>query len=105
ADGGEGAVVDPKWEVEEYLALAHEHGFEITHVLETHNHADHVSGRGRLVEATGAAVHVSAGAGVDYAHEPLGDGDAIEIGEARIVAVPTPGHRPEHTSYVVEDRS
>jgi glyoxylase-like metal-dependent hydrolase (beta-lactamase superfamily II) len=52
ADEGIAAVVDPKWEIEEYLALAEEHGFEIRHVLETHNHADHVSGRGRLAAAT-----------------------------------------------------
>jgi hydroxyacylglutathione hydrolase len=105
ADGGEAAVVDPKWQVEDYLALAQEHGFQIAHVLETHNHADHVSGRGRLVEATGARVHVPAGAAAEYEHEPLGDGDAVEVGAARIVALSTPGHRPEHTSYVVQDRS
>ena len=105
SDGGEAAVIDPKWEIEEYLALAEEHGFEIRHVLETHNHADHVSGRGRLAEATGAAIHVSEDAGVAYEHEPLADGDAVEVGDARIVAVPTPGHRPEHTAYLVEDRS
>src|SRR5919198_6535443 len=48
AGGGEAAVIDPKWEIEDYLALAEEHGFEIRHILETHNHADHVSGKGRL---------------------------------------------------------
>ena len=53
ADGGEAAVIDPKWDVEDYLRLAEEHGFAITHVLETHNHADHVSGKGRLAQATG----------------------------------------------------
>ncbi|HUZ82974.1 MAG TPA: MBL fold metallo-hydrolase [Gaiellaceae bacterium] len=105
ADGGEAAVIDPKWEIEDYLALAEEHGFQITHILETHNHADHVSGRGRLQAATGATIHVSKDAGVDYEHEPLADGDAVEVGKARIVALTTPGHRPEHLSYVVEDTS
>jgi glyoxylase-like metal-dependent hydrolase (beta-lactamase superfamily II)/rhodanese-related sulfurtransferase len=105
ADGGEGAVIDPKWEIDEYLALAEENGFRIAHVLETHNHADHVSGRGRLVEATGARVHVAAAAGVDYDHEPLADGDAVVLGDVRIVALATPGHRPEHTAFAVEDRS
>ena len=76
ADGGEAAVIDPKWEIEDYLALADENDFQITHILETHNHADHGSGRGRLQEATGATIHVSADAGVAYEHEPLGDGDA-----------------------------
>ena len=105
ADGGEAAVIDPKWEIADYLALADEHGFQITHILETHNHADHVSGRGRLQEATGATIHISEDAGVDYEHEPLADGDRVEVGEVRIVALATPGHRPEHLSYIVEDRS
>jgi hydroxyacylglutathione hydrolase len=103
ADGGEAAVIDPKWEIEDYLALADEHGFRIEHVLETHNHADHLSGRGD--EAAGARVHVSAQAGVAYEHEPLADGDAVAVGDARIRALATPGHRPEHTAYVVEDVS
>ena len=102
ADGGEAAVIDPKWEIEEYLQLAGENDFQITHILETHNHADHVSGRGRLHEATGATIHVSADAGVEYEHEPLADGEAVEV---RIVARATPGHRPEHTAFAVEDLS
>ena len=105
ADGGQAAVIDPKWEIEDYLQLAGENDFEITHILETHNHADHVSGRGRLYDATGATIHVSAEAGVEYEHEPLRDGDAVELGDVRIVARATPGHRPEHTAYAVEDRS
>jgi hydroxyacylglutathione hydrolase len=103
AGGGEAAVIDPRWEIEEYLEIAESGGFDISHVIETHNHADHISGRGRLVEATGATVHVSGKAGVAYEHEPLSDGSVIEVGEARIIAVATPGHRPEHTSFLVED--
>ncbi|HEY3106457.1 MAG TPA: MBL fold metallo-hydrolase [Gaiellaceae bacterium] len=105
ADGGEAAVVDPKWEIEDYLALAEEHGFEITHILETHNHADHVSGKGRLAKATGAVVHIPAEAGVAFEHSPIADGDTVQIGEITITAVTTPGHRPEHTSYTVADRA
>lgn len=105
ADGGEGAVIDPKWEIEEYLALADEHDFQIAHILETHNHADHVSGRGRLVRATGATIHVSKDAGVDYEHEPLSDGDEVSVGQAKIVALATPGHRPEHIAFLVVDGS
>ena len=105
ADGTEAAVVDPKWEVDEYLALAEEHGFEIDHVLETHNHADHVSGHGRLALATGAVIHVSEEAGVDYEHEALSEGSVISIGNVRITALKTPGHRPEHMAYVVADAS
>jgi len=105
ADAGEAAVVDPKWEIDEYLQLADEHGFEISHILETHNHADHVSGRGRLAIATGAKIHVSPTPALEYPHETLADGEAIEFGSVRIEAMATPGHRPEHTSYLVFDRS
>src|ERR671929_358314 len=105
ADGGEAAVIDPKWEIEDYLALAEEHRFQIRHVLETHNHADHLSGHGRLAAATGATLWVSAEAGADYDHEPLADGTTLELGDARITALRTPGHRPEHLAFVVEDRS
>jgi hydroxyacylglutathione hydrolase len=103
ADGGEAAIVDPKWDIEEYLQIAEESGFQITHIIETHNHADHLSGHGRLVEATGAKIYISEDAGVEYEHEPLSDGDVVEVGGARIVALATPGHRPEHLSFLVED--
>lgn len=105
ANGGRAAVIDPKWEIEDYLALAREHGFQIAHIIETHNHADHVSGRGRLRAATGATIHVSRDAGVEYEHEPLADGDTIELGDVRISAVATPGHRPEHMAFLVSDAS
>ena len=105
ADGGEGVVIDPKWEIEEYLALAEENGFQIKHVLETHNHADHVSGKGRLSAATGATIHVPAKAEVEFEHEPISDGDTVRVGDVVVTALETPGHRPEHTSYVVADAS
>ena len=105
ADGGLAAVIDPKWEIQEYLQIAEENGFRISHIIETHNHADHLSGRGRLVEATGATIHVSEDAGVEYEHEPLSDDDVVEVGGVRIIAVATPGHRPEHLSFLVEDTS
>jgi hydroxyacylglutathione hydrolase len=103
ADGGEAAVVDPKWDIDDYLALAEEHDFLITHILETHNHADHVSGKGRLARSTGATIHVPSDAGVEFDHERLGDGDSIRIGEVNITALTTPGHRPEHTAYLIAD--
>jgi hydroxyacylglutathione hydrolase len=103
AEGGEAAVIDPKWDIDEYLELADEHGFRIAHVLETHNHADHVSGHGRLAKATGAVIHVSENAGVAYGHDPLADGDAVAVGSVHIFAIATPGHRPEHLAFVVED--
>jgi glyoxylase-like metal-dependent hydrolase (beta-lactamase superfamily II)/rhodanese-related sulfurtransferase len=104
ADGGEALVVDPKWDVEEYLALAEGHDLQIAHVLETHNHADHVSGKGRLAKATGATIHVPASAGVEFPHEPLADGDTLAVGDVTVTALATPGHRPEHTAYLVADR-
>ena len=105
ADGGEAVVIDPKWDVEDYLRLAEEHGFAIVGILETHNHADHVSGKGRLAKATGATIHVPAEAGVEFAHEPLADGDTVTVGDVTVTALATPGHRPEHTAYLVADGS
>jgi len=102
---GDGAVVDPKWEIDEYLELAGRHGFRIGHVIETHNHADHVSGRSRLVEATGARVWVHRLAGATYEHSPFEDGDEIAVGSSVLLRVlHTPGHRPEHSAIVVVDR-
>jgi hydroxyacylglutathione hydrolase len=105
ADGGEAAVIDPKWEIEDYLALAAEHGFQIRHILEAHNHADHVSGKGRLASATGAQIYVPAAADVAFEHVPLADGDVVVVGQISITAVATPGHRPEHTAYTIADAS
>jgi glyoxylase-like metal-dependent hydrolase (beta-lactamase superfamily II)/rhodanese-related sulfurtransferase len=105
ADGGEAAVIDPKWEIEDYLALAAEHGFEIRHILETHNHADHVSGKGRLAQATGAQIYMPALAAVEFEHLPLADGDIVAVGQILITAVATPGHRPEHMAYAIADGS
>ena len=104
ADDGRAAVVDPKWAIEDYLDLAEAQGFRIEHVLETHNHADHLSGHGRLAEATGATLHVSAESGAAFEHEALSDGSEVELGDVVIRALATPGHRPEHLAFVVTDR-
>jgi len=100
---GVAAVVDPKLEVDAYLHLARFLGVEIDHVLETHTHADHVSGHGRLQAATGATIHVHRDAGAEYEHEPFDDGWDLALGEVRVHAVHTPGHRPEHTAFAVVD--
>ena len=76
---GVGAVVDPKWDIAEYLALAADHDFRITDVIETHNHADHLSGRPRLVAATGARSWVHPLADAGYPHEPFADGAEIDL--------------------------
>jgi hydroxyacylglutathione hydrolase len=100
---GVAVVVDPQWEIEPYQRLARLHGVRIGHVLETHNHADHVSGHGRLARTTGATIHIHEGAEAEYAHEPFGDGWVLELGDLRIEAIHTPGHRPEHTAFLLSD--
>ncbi len=105
ASAGVAAVVDPKLEIDEYLELARYLGVSIEHVLETHNHADHVSGHGALTAATGATIHVHRDAGVRYAHEPFEDGWELELGVVRVRAIHTPGHRPEHTAFALSDTS
>ena len=100
---GVAAVIDPRFEIDEYLELSRYRGVTIEHVLETHNHADHVSGHGRLVAATGARIHVHRLAAPDYEHEPFDDGWELELGTLVIRALHTPGHRPEHTAFALID--
>src|SRR5215216_3134463 len=100
---GVAAVVDPRFEVDDYLELARYMGVRIEHVFETHNHADHVSGHGRLAAATGATIHIHRDAAPAYEHEPFGDGDEWELGALRLRALHTPGHRPEHTAFALID--
>jgi glyoxylase-like metal-dependent hydrolase (beta-lactamase superfamily II)/rhodanese-related sulfurtransferase len=104
-ESGVAVVVDPQWDVAPYRRLARLHGVKIGHVLETHNHADHVSGHGRLARTTGATVHINALAEAEYPHEPFGDGWVLELGDLRIEAIHTPGHRPEHTCFLLSDAS
>jgi hydroxyacylglutathione hydrolase len=100
---GIAAVVDPQWDIEPYLHLSRLHGVRIEHVLETHNHADHVSGHGRLARATGATIHIDRLAGAEYPHQAFDDGWILDLGAVEIEAVHTPGHRPEHTAFVLRD--
>ncbi len=79
-------------------------GVSIEHILETHNHADHVSGHGRLAAATGATIYIHREAEPDYEHEAIDDGFELEVGELLIRALHTPGHRPEHTAFALIDR-
>ncbi len=102
-DAGAAAVIDPRFEIDEYLELSRYLGVRIEHVLETHTHADHVSGHGRLAEATGATIHVHRAAGVEYPHEPFDDGWELLLGRLRVRAIHTPGHRPEHTAFALVD--
>ena len=102
---GQAAVIDPKFEIDEYLALARYAGVSIEHVLETHNHADHVSGHGRLAAATGASIYIHEQADPSYDHVAIDDGFELEIGDLLIRALHTPGHRPEHTAFALIDRN
>jgi glyoxylase-like metal-dependent hydrolase (beta-lactamase superfamily II)/rhodanese-related sulfurtransferase len=104
-ESGVAVVVDPQWDVEPYRRLARLHGVRIGHVLETHNHADHVSGHGRLARMTGATIHINELADAQYPHEPFDDSWTLELGDLRIEAIHTPGHRPEHTCFLLSDAS
>ena len=102
-DAGVAAVVDPRLDIDEYLRLARYLGVRIEHILETHNHADHVSGHGRLAAATGATIHIHADATAEYEHEPIADGWELALGTLTVRALHTPGHRPEHTAFALVD--
>jgi hydroxyacylglutathione hydrolase len=102
-DAGVAMVVDPQWDIDPYLRLSRLHGVRIEHVLETHNHADHLSGHGRLARATAAPIHVHELAEAEYPHEAFMDGWRLRIGGVEVEALHTPGHRPEHTSFLLRD--
>ena len=100
---GDAVVVDPALAIEQYLEAAAEAGVEIHRVLETHTHADHLSGHGRLALEHGVAVSIHPVAAPEYPFAPLGDGEVVQVGDVAIRVVHTPGHRPEHCAFVVDD--
>src|SRR5438128_1074485 len=102
---GTAVVVDPAYAIEQYLDACRRHGVRLVAVLETHTHADHVSGHGRLALEHGLPVRVHGAAASSFPHEPLEDETEIELGEVVIRAIHTPGHRPEHCAFAVIDRS
>ncbi|MEA2454115.1 MAG: hydroxyacylglutathione hydrolase, partial [Thermoleophilaceae bacterium] len=102
-NAGVAAVVDARLDIDEYLRLARYAGVHIEQILETHNHADHVSGHGRLAAATGATIHIHKEAAAEYEHEPFEDGWELELGSVLVRALHTPGHRPEHTALALID--
>ncbi len=108
SDGGKAAVIDPIRDVDRYLSYASKLGLKITHILETHIHADFAAGSVALGEATGAELALSAydeGERFQYlmAHRAMKDGDSVEIGKLRLEALHTPGHTPEHLSFLLFD--
>jgi glyoxylase-like metal-dependent hydrolase (beta-lactamase superfamily II)/rhodanese-related sulfurtransferase len=100
-DGGEAVVVDPSRDVQMYLEEAAAHGLAIRWVLETHLHADFVSGHRELAARTGALVGIGAEADAQYPHRALRDGDEIRLGDVVLRALETPGHTPEHLCFLV----
>jgi len=101
ASGDESLIVDPQRDIGPILAAARARGVRVTRVVETHVHNDYVSGALELRAATGAVIAGPARAGYAFPFEPLAEGDEFSFGTLRIVAAETPGHTPEHLSYLV----
>src|SRR5215204_2395284 len=100
---GEAVVVDPQRDVDEYLAEASARGFAINYVIETHLHADFVSGHQEIAARTGAQIVFGEKAGVEFAHRAARDGEEIKIGKVVLRFIETPGHTPEGICILVTD--
>ena len=101
----EAVVVDPTYAIEQYVAAAEQEGVRIVRTLETHTHADHVSGHGRLGLEHRIPVSIHPAAEATYEHDPLEDGQEIVLGNVALRVLHTPGHRPEHCCFGVIDRT
>ena len=104
-EAGEAVAVDPPYAVEELVDEAALREVRIVRTLETHTHADHVSGHGRLALEHEIPVSIHASAAVDYPNDPLVDGDEIRVGNVTLRCLHTPGHRPEHCCFAVIDHT
>lgn len=104
-EAGEAVVVDPAFAIEQYVHAAAEEGVRIVRTIETHTHADHLSGHGRLALEHRVPVSIHPLGKPDYAFESLDDGAEIEVGTVLVRTIHTPGHRPEHCALAVVDRS
>jgi glyoxylase-like metal-dependent hydrolase (beta-lactamase superfamily II)/rhodanese-related sulfurtransferase len=100
---GEAAVVDPQRDVDQYIADAEAHGFRIKHIIETHLHADFVSGHRELAARTGAEIIFGAKSGAEFPHRAVNDGEEIKVGRVTLRFLDTPGHTPESISILVID--
>ena len=100
---GEAIVVDPAYAIEQYLEAAQDEAVRIVRVLETHTHADHVSGHGRFALEHDVIVSVHPLAEPEFPFEPLDDGQELAAGSVPVRVIHTPGHRPEHCAFVVAD--
>ena len=101
-DGSVALVIDPQRDIDRVVALALEHGTQITHVFETHIHNDYVTGGLALARAVGAGYHVNGADDVGFERVKIADGDRIKVGEMRLRVIATPGHTFHHLSYVLE---
>ena len=101
---GEALLVDPAYAIEPYLDAARDEGVRIVRVLETHTHADHVSGHGRLALEHEIPVSVHPLAEPEFPFDPLEDGQTLHVGPVAVRVLHTPGHRPEHCAFVVDER-
>ncbi len=99
------AVVDPRRDIQIYLDISKGFGWQITHILETHLHADFISGHLDLAKTTGAKIYAPKAGNCSFNHVALAEGDAFYIEDIEIRVLETPGHTPEHISYVVIDHS
>lgn len=102
---GEALVIDPALSPAIYEEHAERHGWTVTGVLDTHVHADHLSRARRLAASTGALLYLPKQERVSYAYRPLADGDGIEVGDATVRALHTPGHTPESMTYQLGERA
>jgi hydroxyacylglutathione hydrolase len=100
---GEAAVVDPQRDVDQYIEEAAAQGFKIKYVIETHLHADFVSGHRELAARTGAEIVFGEKAGAAFTHRAVKDGDELTIGEVKLRIMETPGHTPESICVLVTD--
>jgi hydroxyacylglutathione hydrolase len=103
ADGGEAVVVDPQRDVDQYLDAAQRLGVAIKYVIETHLHADFVSGHRELAERSGAEIVFGARANAAFPHRAVRDGDVLSVGSVELRAIETPGHTPESISWLVSE--
>ena len=100
---GKAFVIDPKNEVNTYIKMAGSLALKIEGIIETHIHADHISGAKKLQRFTGAPIYMFEDAKVEFGFLPLKEGDTLKIGNARIEVLHTPGHTPESISLVYYD--
>lgn len=100
---GIAVVIDPDRDVQKYLDIAKSRGLKITHIIETHLHADHVSGNSDLAVRSGAEIYLHESSGAEFAHKKVKHDDVIELGNVHLKVLHTPGHTPESITLLASD--